>query len=340
MGKKSSLNRAFSRLTRAFAAKDERAFEDAMDEIEEKIEERGGEDEQPEIEVHNHVPDFHSMTDTARGELPEKDPPGFDRRSHDNEAPPWFEEHKKASDAMFKKMSDAIENLKKWAEQEEKEPEHQEDRRDNEFAEEEDPSLEMSDRRRNNDEPAERQEMAERIKEHGGDRRRNSDRRDEANKEILGELEFEAPPGTGDKARRATDSRYLEDAFQDAVSKAEQLVPGITLPTFDAKAKPAVTLSQIKKLRKTALDLAYNQAETRDIIDNAISGRTFDSKSMAHQATAVLFNAAASAMGSNNNRRSTDRSQTRDNGHQTAAGVQSLGDLNKRNKEFYAGARR
>ena len=37
---------------------------------------------------------------------------------------------------------------------------------------------------------------------------------------ILGELEYEAPPGTGDKARAAKDSAYLEDSFQDAVAKA------------------------------------------------------------------------------------------------------------------------
>ncbi len=342
MGKHDTkLSRAFARVTRAFAAKDERAFDEAMDNLEERIEERGedsGEGE-PDIEVHNHVPDFRGM-DTERGVLPEKDPPGFDSRLRDEgEAPPWFKKHEEATDKRFKAMNDAMnEGFAKWAKEEKEEPEHSEDE-DPDAEDDCDPNLEMEDRRRNNDEPAERQEMAERIKERGGDRRRPTDRKDEANKEILGELEFEAPPGTGDKARRATDSRYLGEAFQDTLSKAEQLAPGIALPTFDSKAPPTKTFRQIARLRQTALDLAYNKADTRGIIDGAMSGRTFDSKGMKYGATRVLFNAAAMAAGSLNNQRATDRSQTRDSQHQMTANVQSIGDWNKRNREHYAGKR-
>jgi hypothetical protein len=337
-----AVTRAFRKLGRAFAAKDERAFEDAMDELEEHVEEPS-EDEQPEIEVHNHVPDYRGM-DNGRGELPEKDPPGFDRAHDEEEMPPWFKKEKEANDKRFKAMSDTLEELRK-GDRRNKDGELPEELEEHEFGKGEDETaseenLEMDRHRdRSRDEPSEREEMAERIKERGGDRRRNADKRDEANKEILGELEFEAPPGTGDKARRATDSRYLEDAFQDTLSKAEVLAPGIALPTFDSKASPVRTFGQIARLRQTALDLAYNKAGTRGVIDAAMGGRTMDSKRMSHASTRVLFNAAASTVGSSNNHRATDRSSydgggTR--GGNAAGGIQSIAELNKVNREKYA----
>lgn len=340
MSKKRSggLSRALDRVARAFSTKDERAFDEAMDNLEEKLEEKSEDtNEDPDtIEVHNHIPDS-MMRDTGRGELPEKDPPGFDRARDEEEAPPWFKKHQEDTDKRFKSMNDSIENLiGKKKEEEEEHSEDRRDRRDNELEEEDLGNLEMEDRhrdRRGRDEPSEREDMAERIKERGGDRR-GSDKRDEANKEILGELEFEAPPGTGDRARKARDSQYLEDAFQDAIAKAEVLAPGLALPTFDRAAPPAKTFLAIHKLRKTAIDLAYNQPTTRGIFDQAMSGKTVDTKAMPYATTRVLFNTVATAAGMANNHRATDRSTT-DTHRGQQAGVQSIGDWNKRNREYY-----
>jgi hypothetical protein len=323
MSKTNKLNGVFRRMSRAFTTKDEKAFEDAMDALEERLGDEA-EEEPDTIEVHNHIPD--SMSDTSRGELPEKDPAGFDRRGRDaeeEEAPPWFKKHAEATDARFKKMGDSIENLlkgKKGGEEEGSSDRHNSDEVEGEEErrrEEPDENLEMD--RRNND--------------------RNRDRRneDEANKEILGELEFEAPPGTGDRARKARDSAFLEDAFQDAVSKAEVLAPGITVPSFDKKASPSKTFRAIDTLRKTALDLAYNKADTRGVIDQAMSGRTLDSKVMSFGARRVLFNAAASQVGDGNNRRATDRTiSTNNGGHRPAGNIQSIADINKVNRERFA----
>lgn len=369
MAKKSVMTRAFRRLGRALATKDERAVDEALDDFEEAMEENS-EDNQPEIEVHNHVPDYRGM-DTGRGELPEKDPPGFDRRAHDEEEmPPWFKKHQEASDAQFKKMNDAIESLQKWAKEEEKEPEHEHDRRHDDRRhdddEEERENLEMEDRHRDRRHDDDEEEMGEKEPEwkegasedrrhddrrhddrrhddrRHDDRHRNSDRRDEANKEILGELEFEAPPGTGDRARKARDSRYLEEAFQDVLSKAEVLAPGIQLPTFDRAYAPARTFRQIHRLRQTALDLAYNKTETRGAIDAAMGGRTLDSKRASYAVTRTLFNSVASMIGSQNNRRATDRSfRTNDNNGTVRSGaITSIADLNKFNREKAAAGRR
>lgn len=361
MAKKSNfLGSAIRKLGRAWATKDERAFDAAMDDLEEHIEQKDEEEEPDTIEVHNHIPDSRD----AMGEMPPRDPPGFDRRGHDrrdNEEPPWL----KNLQEDMRRMNDSIEGLKK-AEEDRRHDDRRHDDGGNlenlgEYAENDETAteenLEMDrhrdrrhdDRRHDDrrDEPSEREEMAERIREKSAERdnrhddrrhddRRGADKRDEANKEILGELEFEAPPGTGDRARKARDSAYLEEAFQDALAKAEVLAPGIQLPTFDRAASPLKTLGQIQRLRKTALDLAYNKAETRGVIDSAMSGRTLDTRSMKLPATRVLFNAAAAAIAQGNNRRATDRSTSVGGGSQTAGGgIQSLAQLNQANKKFY-----
>jgi uncharacterized protein len=333
-----SLRRALRGLSRAFEAKDHKAFDEAVGELEEMAEDVEGGEEDPRdpdtVEIHNHIPDSR---DTALGELPGKDPARTG--TGDGEMPPWFKEHKEQTDKQFKAMRDSIAELR---------GEDRRDRRDGE----EDPmegdesaaenNLEMEDSR-HRDEPSEREEMGERIRENertGGPKDRRDRRNDdEANKEILGELEYEAPPGTGDRARRARDSAYLEDSFQEVVSRAEVIAPGIALPTFDAKSSPVKTMRAIDKLRRTTLDLAYVEPATRGLIDTALSNRTFDSKKMSISNARVLFNVVADRVGSTNNSRATDRRSggaERQNQGQVA-GVQSLAQINTRNQDFWKG---
>jgi uncharacterized protein len=333
---KRGFKRALRGLSRAFAAKDERAFDEALGELEETAEdaeEEGEGEEEPEtVEIHNHIPDSR---DTALGELP-----GMDRgrSANDGEMPPWFKEHKESTDRQFKAMRDSLEELRGERGGEDRRDRHNDDLGEGEAEEE---NLEMEDGRRNNDEPSERQEMGERIRENertGGPKDRRTRNDDESNKEILGELEFEAPPGTGDRARRARDSAFLDESFQEVVSRAEVIAPGVSLPTFDSKASPVRTMRAIDKLRRTTLDLAYGQAGTRGLIDSALSGRTFDSKRLSISNARVLFNVVADRVGSTNNNRATDRragSAPRNDGQ--LAGVQSLADMNKRNNDFWKG---
>lgn len=333
---KKTFKSAIRSLGRAFRAKDEAGFDEALGELEESVEDMhdAGEEDPDTIEVHNHLPDGF-MRDTAIGELPEKggsvSSPAFDGE----EAPPWFKKHEEATDKRFKSMADSIASLKGDRRRNNDETPEEEEIIEGQEDSSEDPNMGM-DRRRNTDEPSEREEMAERMRENGADRRNS----DEANKAILGELEFEAPPGTGDKAKKARDSKYLEEAFQDTVSKAEVLAPGYTVPTFDAKAPPVKTFRAIDRLRRSTLDLAYNKPETRGVIDQALSGRTFDSKRISFGHARVLFNVVAGAAAASNNSRATDTRQgaADNNGatHRVAGSVQSLADINKRNAEVYA----
>lgn len=298
------------RLQKAFSAKDERAFDDAMEELEEKEDEAHDEEDPDTVEIHNHIPGEDGL-----GEMPPKDPkmPG----ARDDEMPEWFKKHQQDCVDRFKSLDEGVAGLKKWAEEEGKEPQHQDD--------EEDPNLEMG------------------MEDRRSDDRRSDDRRhgkdakdDEANKAILGELEFESPPGTGDKASKARDSEYLEESFQDTISKAEILAPGIRVPTFDRAVDPRKSFRTIHGLRCTALDLAYTKPETRGVLDVALGGRALDTKGLGYGAARVLFNSAAAVVATNNNSRATDRSTTTTPTGGTQKGrLNSIADINQRNAERY-----
>lgn len=116
------------------------------------------------------------------------------------------------------------------------------------------------------------EERKERERKEAEDRARD----DEGGKEIEGRLEEEAPPGTGDAARKARDSSVLADSFQETMALAEIIAPGIKLPTFDRTAKPKATLDAICALRERALDTAMQTDDGRSLIRGYLGGRSYD----------------------------------------------------------------
>lgn len=154
----------------------------------------------------------------------------------------------------------------------------------------------------------------------GGKDTEKEDEDDKAkdNEKLEGNLEMEAPPGTNDRARKAKDSAFLVDSFQETLALAEILVPGIKAPTFDRAADPKKSFDTICNLRRTALDLAYVQPDTRAMIDAANGGRTFDSKTMDCAAIRPLFLAVGAMKKAANNSQST---QTLDHGAGGGLGV-------------------
>lgn len=307
-----------------------RDSEEIIDEIEKEV----GTDTQPHIEVHNHMPPgLGGAGDepAENQEMAERIKREKEKKGGDEEMPPWFKAHQESTDARFKTLNSAMgelgSGLKKFFEEESGEPEHA-------TGDEDDPDKEKKDAKDQRDAEEEEKKI---VKDELGNEVPNL-----STTAILGELEFEAPPGTNDKARRARDSIYLEDAFQDTVAKAEVIAPGIALPTYDSKAPPKKTFEAILTLRRTALDLAYMQPDTRGVIDAAMSGRTMDAKKLAPSSIRTLFNAVAAFKGQDNNRRSTDRSaMTISGGGVPIKGsVRTLADLNKRNTERYHGGRK
>lgn len=156
------------------------------------------------------------------------------------------------------------------------------------------------------------------------------------NTAIEGTLQMEAPPGTNDRAVKAKDSEFLADAYQDTVAIAEILAPGMSVPQFDRNAAPKKTLDAISNVRSTALELAYQQATTRGMIDQILGGRRLDVAKMTHDSLRTIFRAVgALAKAANNGGNNNARHQggNRDDGKK---GIRSLADLNRANTEFYA----
>lgn len=297
MSKKSVLRR----LRDAFKAKDEEAFTEAMEDVAEEV---GGGGDPHHVEVHNHIPDSGRPAGDEPGEqeemarrIQEQEAAGRAVGGKKDEAPPWLQDHMKSTDDQFKALHDQMQELgsglKKFFEEEGAEGGHEGDARD-----EDDPPPDAN-----------------------------------SGKAILGELEFEAPPGTGDAIKRAKDSVLLEESFQDALAKAEVLAPGIRLPAYDRAAAPVKTVGTIIGVRRTALDLAYAQPVTRGLIDAALSGRAFDSKKMRAGDARTLFNAVAAMQAAGNNARSTDRGAgIPSSGLPIAGRVKSVADINAANR--------
>lgn len=159
---------------------------------------------------------------------------------------------------------------------------------------------------------------------------------DAENKEIEGALEEEAPVGTGDAARKATDSRFLEESFRDTVAKAEIIAPGINIHTFDSAAKPGSSFKAICGLRKKALLLGNNDPATNALIEQANGGRSITADSlekMGCSGVRGLFNGVSLAKRTSN---SAALVNVGDRGRTEPTKVRSTKDINEANKKFYA----
>jgi len=145
----------------------------------------------------------------------------------------------------------------------------------------------------------------------------------------------EFPDDKKEEAGKARDSVYLGDSFTSTMALAEILVPGISLPTFDRAAKPVVTTKAICALRKKALDLAYHQPATRDIVEELLSGKPISClNDMTCMPVKNIFNAAAAIRRRSNNDSGKQTSVVNTNSAQ-GNHIQSVADLNAKNKAYW-----
>lgn len=160
-------------------------------------------------------------------------------------------------------------------------------------------------------------------------------RDEEGEKEVEGELEEEAPPGTElNDARGARDSAYLVDSFQETVAGAEVLVPGIQLPTLDRSARPRATFKDICGLRRRAIDRAAAQQETREMLAEVTNNRGINTKTATCRDVRNIFRAVVALKRAANARGATD-TNTGSNSHRVVGGIKSLAALNEANAAAY-----
>lgn len=153
---------------------------------------------------------------------------------------------------------------------------------------------------------------------------------DEAEKEEAkdGDDEDEDRAKTGDAAP-VTDA-----AFREVLALAEKLSPGLHVPTFDAKAKPAATRDALCDCQRRALVTAYGTADGRKHIAPFLAGAEPAFLTMPAATVDMVFRGAAALAAARNNGALTlpqgGRTHDRGANHPTPA------DLNRINREAWA----
>lgn len=163
----------------------------------------------------------------------------------------------------------------------------------------------------------------------------------EMDEAILGQLELETPPGAekvADMVKSAKDSAFMSDSFGTVRALADIIAPGIRIPAFDTKLHPRKGFKVICDLRRSALDLAYAQPDTRGYIEEVLSGRPFEKDKMSCDAVRSTFVAVAAMKKGANNRtmRVADTLETRSHGTPVGKGIQNLTQYGEMLKKHYA----
>lgn len=161
---------------------------------------------------------------------------------------------------------------------------------------------------------------------------------EDPDREVEGQLEEEAPLGTGDKARKARDSAFLDESFTKTLAMAEILSPGIKRPTFDSAADPKVTYGSICALRRAALKDAMRTTDGAAIVEK-IAGKQPDVDKMLCRDVAPLFRGAAAMKAEKNNEQSrltNDGVFGKDTnyGQPKVKGPKSIAEVNRINADF------
>jgi Uncharacterized protein conserved in bacteria (DUF2213) len=165
----------------------------------------------------------------------------------------------------------------------------------------------------------------------------------------------EKPPGTGpgaesvsgknpdiiiDRRRRGTkdamtqDSRGLEESFQEVLSRAEVLCPGVRLPTFDAAVTRENTQKRLCGFRRRTLGEAYATDAGRVAIDSVVGSANFDLRNATCDAVTTLFNSASAVVAAGNSRPSVSfgtGGPARDGTSRSMS--EMIADINKKSRE-------
>lgn len=139
------------------------------------------------------------------------------------------------------------------------------------------------------------------------------------------------------KSGKTMDSAALERGFAQTLAKAEILVPGFRLPTFDAAKPRRKTIDALCGLRRKVLDTAFATKDGAAIIKGVTGRATLDLASMGCKDVATIFKAAAGAKSLLNNAVATRDSGSQQQQQRTApSGPKSLAEINKANAEFWS----
>jgi hypothetical protein len=150
----------------------------------------------------------------------------------------------------------------------------------------------------------------------------------------LGKLGFENPLFKSDAKggrRTAKDSVQLEDAFDEMLARAEILVPGIRMPTFDARLDPRQTMERVCSFKRRVIGAALQNDDDRGLLEDVNGGRALDLKRMSCDRVSIVFDAAAAIK-----QRDTVSSQMGSGRHAAPANaIKGIADLQKRIDDYW-----
>lgn len=133
------------------------------------------------------------------------------------------------------------------------------------------------------------------------------------------------------KAEKTGDSAGMATAWQEVIGRAEILVPGIKMPTFDAKAAPKATLDALCAFKRHAMTVALSGTGKAHVEASTPSGSTV--ATMTCDAVSHVFHGASELAKVKNNQGASARDQGGNIGR--TQGAQTPADINKKNREYY-----
>ena len=134
------------------------------------------------------------------------------------------------------------------------------------------------------------------------------------------------------KKAKTGDSAGLATAFQECVARAEILIPGVTIPTFDAKATPQATDDMLCGFKRRVLTSAQVGGGGKMHVD-ALVGPGADLSAMTCDAVSVVFTGATELAKAANNRSGAHTANLKDTS--TRKGPLSNSEINERNRKYY-----
>jgi hypothetical protein len=133
------------------------------------------------------------------------------------------------------------------------------------------------------------------------------------------------------------DSFNMESIWQDTMAKAEIIVPGIRVPTFDGRVSTEVTTRRLCSFRRQTLDAAIDDSNLKDLVASLTDIKNHNQiKNMTCDSTRMAFNVIAGAIGGQRNTNFV-RSGVNDGARQQQQnkGAPSLAEIQRRNKEAW-----
>ncbi len=107
-------------------------------------------------------------------------------------------------------------------------------------------------------------------------------------------------PDDADKTK-VTDSACLESNFQETLSLAEIIAPGLRFPVYDKTAKANATAHSICAIRRMALESGWASRDTQPIIASVTGKKDFDVRAMTCDSLRTAFRSVAAVKRMQNN---------------------------------------